>query len=143
VSLRGEAQRAAIRSVLDAFGPDSSISTLTPVLQEKKLADMCSRGLLNPDPEVQCRYRIRGTEVDVDVLSPEGFNVVKRTFGGAQASGRSAEVAYVSPAGVAFGCTERSGVPPESNERWRGQQRRWRCDLAAVSPAGVEPALAT
>jgi hypothetical protein len=105
VSLRGEAHRAAIRSVLDAFGPDSSpfvfiggcalglyarpmgaplratkdvdcISTLTPwVLQEKKLADMCSRGVLNPDPEVQCRYRIRGTDVDVDVLSPDGFNV--------------------------------------------------------------------
>jgi hypothetical protein len=45
------------------------------VLQEKKLADMCSRGVLNPDPEVQCRYRIRGTDVDVDVLSPDGFNV--------------------------------------------------------------------
>jgi len=120
VSLRGEAQRAAIRSVLDAFGPDSSpfvfvggcilglyarpmgaplratkdvdcISTLTPwVLQEKKLADMCGRGVLNPDPEVQCRYRIRGTEVDVDVLSPEGFNVggVNPWFGRAAKAAR-------------------------------------------------------
>jgi predicted nucleotidyltransferase len=105
MSLRGEAHRAAIRSVLDAFGQDSlpfvfvggctlglyarstgaplratkdvdCISTLSPwVLQEKKLADMCSRGVLSPDAEMQCRYRIRGTDIDVDVLSPEGFNV--------------------------------------------------------------------
>ena len=120
MSLRGEAHRAAIRSVLNAFGPDSSpfvfvggctlglyarpvgaplratkdvdcISTLTPwVLQEKKLADMCSRGVLSPDPEVQCRYRIRGTDVDVDVLSPDGFNVggVNPWFARAAASAR-------------------------------------------------------
>jgi hypothetical protein len=80
--LRGEAHRAAIRSVLDAFGEDAvafvfvggctlglyarpagaplratkdvdCISTLSPwVLQEKKLADMCSQGVLSPDPEV-------------------------------------------------------------------------------------------
>lgn len=103
--LRGEAQRAAIRLVLEAFGDDTAafvfiggctlglyarpsgaplratkdvdcISTLTPwVLQEKKLADMCTRGLLTPDADIQCRYRIRGTEVDVDILSPQGFNV--------------------------------------------------------------------
>jgi predicted nucleotidyltransferase len=105
MSLRGEAQRAAIRSVLDVFGEDARgfvfvggcilglyarttgaplratkdvdcISTLAPwVLQEKMLAEMCSRGVLSPDAEVQCRYRIRGTDVDVDVLSPDGFNV--------------------------------------------------------------------
>jgi predicted nucleotidyltransferase len=105
MSLRGEAQRAAIRCVLDAFGDDvrefvfvggctlglyarptgaplratkdvDCISTLVPwVLQEKRLADMCSRGVLRPDAQVQCRYRIRGTDVDVDVLSPDGFNV--------------------------------------------------------------------
>jgi len=105
MSLRGEAHRAAIRAVLDAFGADAApfvfvggctlglyarrtgaplratkdvdcISTLSPwVLQEKKLADMCSGGVLSPDPDVQCRYRIRGTEFDVDVLSPDGFNV--------------------------------------------------------------------
>jgi hypothetical protein len=105
MSLRGEAQRAAIRSVLDTFGEDAQwlvfiggctlglyaratgaplritndvdcISTLLPwVLQEKKLAEMCSRGVLIPDADLQCRYRIRGIDVDVDVLSPEGFNV--------------------------------------------------------------------
>jgi hypothetical protein len=105
VSLRGEDQRAAIRAVLDAFGEDARgfvfiggcalglyaratgaplratkdvdcISTVSPwVLQEKRLADMCSRGLLRPDPDLQCRYRIQGTELDVDVLSPDGFNV--------------------------------------------------------------------
>jgi hypothetical protein len=103
--MRGEAQRAAIRAVLDAFGEDAHafvfvggctlglyarktgaplrvtkdvdcISTLSPwVLQEKRLAEMCRRGILRPDRELQCRYRIQGTEVDVDVLSPEGFNV--------------------------------------------------------------------
>lgn len=103
--LRGEAHRAAIRAVLDAFGEDANafvfvgasalglyarptgaplratkdvdcISTLSPwVLQAKKLADMCSRGILRPDREVQCRYRIEGGDVEVDVLSPEGFNV--------------------------------------------------------------------
>jgi hypothetical protein len=52
------------------------ISTRSPwVLQEKALAELCARGVLTPDAEVQCRYRIRGTEVDVDVMSPEGFNV--------------------------------------------------------------------
>lgn len=105
MSLRGEAHRAAVRAVLDAFGDDARalvvvggcalglyaratgaplrttkdvdcISTVTPwVIQERKLADMCSRGLLTPDPELQCRYRIRGTDVDVDVLSPDGLNV--------------------------------------------------------------------
>lgn len=103
--MRGEAHRAAIRAVLDAFGEDAKrfvfvgastlglyarpagaalratkdvdcISTLAPwVLQERKLADMCSRGILKPDPKVQCRYRILGADVEVDVLSPDGFNV--------------------------------------------------------------------
>ena len=103
--MRGDEHRAAIRAVLDAFGDDSRhfvfvggcvlglyarpdgaplratkdvdcISTLSPwVLQEKRLADMCTRGVLSPDARVQCRYRIRGTDVDVDVLSPDGFNV--------------------------------------------------------------------
>jgi predicted nucleotidyltransferase len=52
------------------------ISTVSPwVLQEKQLAEMCSRDLLMPDVDVQCRYHICGTDVDVDILSPEGFNV--------------------------------------------------------------------
>ena len=103
--MRGQEHRAAIVAVLDAFGRDSRhfvfvggcvlglyarptgaplratkdvdcISMMSPwVLQEKALAEMCTRGVLSPDAKVQCRYRIRGTGVDVDVLSPEGFNV--------------------------------------------------------------------
>jgi hypothetical protein len=68
------------------------ISTLSPwVLQEQKLALMCSRGLLTPDGDVQCRYRIRGTDIDVDILSPDGFNVggVNRWF--TKAAERAAE----------------------------------------------------
>ncbi len=105
MSLRGEAHRAAMRAVLDVFGDDARsfvfvggcvlglyaratgaplrttkdvdcISTVTPwVIQEHKLADMCSRGILTPDPELQCRYRIRGSDIDVDILSPDGLNV--------------------------------------------------------------------
>ncbi len=100
MSLRGEAQRAAIRAVLDTFGEDASpfvfiggctlglfarttgaplrvtndvdcISRLSPwVLQEKKLADMCSRGVLVPDGDLQCRYRMKASGIDLDVLSP-------------------------------------------------------------------------
>jgi|HubBroStandDraft_1064217.scaffolds.fasta_scaffold198072_1 predicted nucleotidyltransferase len=110
--LRGEEQRAAIRGVLDTFGEDAQvfvfiggctlglyarrigaplrvtkdvdcISTLSPwVLQENKLGEMCSRGILTPDADLQCRYRIRDSGILVDVLSPEGFNVggVNRWF---------------------------------------------------------------
>ncbi len=103
--MRGDAHRAAIRVVLDAFGENADefvvvggcalglyarsegsplrvtkdvdcISRVTPwVLQEKTLADLCTRGVLSPVPEVQCRYRINRTEILVDVLSPEGMNV--------------------------------------------------------------------
>ncbi len=103
--MRGEEHRAAIVAVLDAFGGDSRhfvfvggcvlglyarpagaplratkdvdcISMMSPwVLQEKALAAMCARGVLSPDAKVQCRYRIRAAGVDVDVLSPQGFNV--------------------------------------------------------------------
>jgi hypothetical protein len=52
------------------------ISQLTPwVLQQKILADLSSRRVIQPDPNLQCRYRICGTDVDVDVLSPDGLNV--------------------------------------------------------------------
>jgi hypothetical protein len=52
------------------------ISTRTPwVLQQKVLGDLCTRGVLSADPKLACRYRIKGTEVDVDVLSPQGFNI--------------------------------------------------------------------
>lgn len=103
--MRGVEHRAAIAAVLDAFGDEARhfvfvggcvlglyarpsgaplratkdvdcISTVSPwVLQEKVLADLCTRGVLSPDAEVQCRYRIRGTGIDVDVLSPQGMNV--------------------------------------------------------------------
>jgi hypothetical protein len=45
------------------------------VRQEKLLADYCQRGVLTPNTDIQCRYRIVGTTVDVDVISPDGFNV--------------------------------------------------------------------
>jgi predicted nucleotidyltransferase len=52
------------------------ISTQAPwVLQEQALARLCVAGRLTPDKEVQCRYRICGTEYLVDVLSPQGVNV--------------------------------------------------------------------
>jgi hypothetical protein len=52
------------------------ISTLLPwTLQEKILADLCSSGTLSPDTDLQCRYRIARTEMIVDVMSPDGFNV--------------------------------------------------------------------
>jgi predicted nucleotidyltransferase len=103
--LRGQTLRDAIRAVVDTFGADADafvfvgacvlglyarsngpplratkdvdcISTVMPwVIQEKRLADLCTRGILVPDREVQCRYRISGTDLDVDVLSPDGLNV--------------------------------------------------------------------
>lgn len=52
------------------------ISTRQPwVLQEQTLARLCAAGHLSPDKELQCRYRICGTEYVVDVLSPDGANV--------------------------------------------------------------------
>jgi hypothetical protein len=44
-------------------------------LQEKILGDLCTRGILTPDHEVQCRYHVRGSDLVVDILSPEGMNV--------------------------------------------------------------------
>jgi hypothetical protein len=105
VPLRGEQHRAAIRAVLDAFGNDAQhfvfvggcvlglyarpegtplrvtkdvdcISTRTPWSHQLRvLGDLCTRGVLSPDRELACRYRVKGTDVDVDVLSPEGFNI--------------------------------------------------------------------
>jgi hypothetical protein len=52
------------------------ISTRKPwVLQEETLARLCAEGRLSPEREIQCRYRICGTDYLVDVLSPEGANV--------------------------------------------------------------------
>ena len=105
MSLRGEAHRRAIRAVLAVFGEDAAhfvfvggcalglharptgpalrvtkdvdcISTLSPwTRQQSVLAGMCSRGVRNPDIELACRYHVVGTDVMVDVLSPDGFNV--------------------------------------------------------------------
>jgi predicted nucleotidyltransferase len=105
MAVRGQERRAAIREVLDIFGDGAThfvlvggcalglyarpegaplritkdvdfVSRLTPwVLQEKMLADLCRRRLLVPDRDLQCRYHVRGTEIDVDVLSPDGFNI--------------------------------------------------------------------
>ena len=43
--------------------------------KRRRLAILCSRHVLRPDKDVQCRYRICGTEIDVDVISPDGLNV--------------------------------------------------------------------
>lgn len=52
------------------------LSTLRPwVLQEEVLARLCTAGRLAPDLDMQCRYWISGTELAVDLLSPEGVNV--------------------------------------------------------------------
>jgi predicted nucleotidyltransferase len=52
------------------------ISTRQPwVLQEETLARLCTEGRISPQKDLQCRYRICGTDYLVDVLSPEGANV--------------------------------------------------------------------
>ena len=59
-----------------------------------------------PNREVQCRYRISGTDLDVDVLSPEGLNVgaVNPWFGRAAARAR--------PYDLGDGRTVKSISPP-------------------------------
>lgn len=44
------------------------------------LAQMVSAGTLRPDKLVACRYAIVNTDVEVDVMSPEGFNVPTTAF---------------------------------------------------------------
>jgi predicted nucleotidyltransferase len=105
MSVRGEAHRAAIRVVVRTFGAGAGhfvfvggcvlglyarpvgaalrvtkdvdcISTVLPwSRQEQLLAEMCSREVLVPDIDLQCRYHIVGSDVAVDVLSPDGLNV--------------------------------------------------------------------
>lgn len=62
----------AFRSTIDA---DAASTVMPWSTQEKRLADMCSSGLLLPDPEIACRYHLVGKNIAVDVLSPEGKNV--------------------------------------------------------------------
>lgn len=103
--VRGDQYREAMRVVVETFGSDSRafvfmgscvlglysrpsggpfrqtidadvVSTVTPwVIQEKRLADLCSREVLVPDEKIACRYHIQGANIAVDVLSPEGKNV--------------------------------------------------------------------
>ena len=103
--MRGQQYRSAIRSVVATFGDGAQdfiflgscvlglyrrpsggtfrqtidadvVSTVTPwSKQQKRLADMCTRGVLDPDERITCRYHIRGENIAVDVLSPEGKNV--------------------------------------------------------------------
>ena len=105
VPARGEAHVQAILRVVAVFGADADhfvfvggcvlglyarsigaplrvttdvdcISTVKPwIVQEHRLAELCTRGVLVPDPSIQCRYRIVGTEIDMDIMSPDGFNV--------------------------------------------------------------------
>jgi predicted nucleotidyltransferase len=102
---RGDEHRAAIRAVLDAFGRDAEnfvflggtalalyarpagaplrrtmdvdcISRVSPwSQQEYRLSELCSQLILAPVPEVQCRYRILASKIEVDIISPDGFNV--------------------------------------------------------------------
>lgn len=52
------------------------LSTVTPwILQENVLARLCTEGRLKPDLEHRFRYAVTGTDVQIDVLSPEGMNV--------------------------------------------------------------------
>lgn len=103
--MRARQYRDAISSVLSAFGAgaqdfvflgscvlglyrrptggtfrqtiDADVaSTVKPwSIQQKRLADLCSLGVLEPDERITCRYHIRGQNIAVDVLSPEGKNV--------------------------------------------------------------------
>lgn len=103
--VRGKPLRDAITAVVDTFGDASDdfvfvggcvlglyarshggalratkdvdcISTVKPwIEQERRLAELCARGIVTPDTQLQCRYRIIGMDVDVDVLSPDGMNV--------------------------------------------------------------------
>ena len=52
------------------------LSRRTPwAMQDKILADLCAQRVIQPDMAVMCRYRICGTELDVDVISPDGIDV--------------------------------------------------------------------
>ena len=133
--MRGEALREAIRVVVDTFGSDAQhfvflgscvlglyarpvgapfratkdvdcISDRKPwAVQQGILNDMVARKTLEPDPAVACRYAIHGTDVQVDVLSPEGMNVPTTAFFGVAAdhaqnydAGKGVRVRAVTPA---------------------------------------------
>ena len=105
MDMRGGQYRESMRAVVETFGAGSAdfvflgscvlglysrptggtfrrtidadvASTVTPwSIQAKRLADLCSRGVVEPDERIACRYHLPGKNIAVDVLSPEGMNV--------------------------------------------------------------------
>jgi hypothetical protein len=103
--VRGEAQLEAIKTVLEVFaenrdelviiggcalpvfarpqgGPlrtTDDVDCLSTVLpwtrQQQVLARLCTEGRLVPDLQRQFRYGVAGTNLLVDILSPEGLNI--------------------------------------------------------------------
>jgi hypothetical protein len=52
------------------------MSTMSPwVLQEQILARLCAFGQLSPVPDTQFRYQVPGTDLLIDVMSPDGVNI--------------------------------------------------------------------
>jgi predicted nucleotidyltransferase len=103
--LRGDAHLASVAAVLDVFGAESEhlvflggcipafyarpvgapirptkdvdcISTMEPwILQEHILAELCSSGKLAPVMDTQFRYQVTGSDLLIDVMSPDGINI--------------------------------------------------------------------
>ena len=52
------------------------MSTMSPwILQEQMLARLCAFGKLAPVADTQFRYQVPGTDLVIDVMSPDGFNI--------------------------------------------------------------------
>jgi hypothetical protein len=96
---------SSVAAVLDVFGPSSKhlvflggcvpafyarpagapiretkdvdcMSTMLPwILQEQLLAELCSFGKLAPVVGSQFRYEVPGSDLVIDVMSPEGINI--------------------------------------------------------------------
>jgi predicted nucleotidyltransferase len=63
---------APIRATKDV----DCMSTMSPwVLQEQMLARLCAFGQLAPVTDTQFRYQVPGTDLVIDVMSPDGFNI--------------------------------------------------------------------
>ncbi len=103
--MRGETHLASVAAVLDVFGAASEhlvflggcvpafyarpigapirptkdvdcMSTMSPwILQEQLLAKLCSFGKLVPVANTQFRYEVPGTDLLIDVMSPDGINI--------------------------------------------------------------------
>lgn len=134
--MRGAAHLRAIRAVVAAFGEQAEhfvfvggcvlglyaraegptlrmtedvdcISSLTPWTRQLQiLGDLCQADVIVPDEALSCRYRIVGTAVVVDVLSPEGFNVGGVNPWFARAVARAARYP------IGEGATVRAVTPP-------------------------------